>query len=335
MEIASLRKAGYTNRNKIFGGKGGPLLTVLYVLTALTAVLLAAGLGAALAAMHRGRDFDPRDEKSIAKSCWAKYQDQVLSGAAWILSQPTEEMAVESHDGLRLSGRLLEADRPRGTILLFHGYRSMACIDFSCAARYYHDLGYNLLLIDQRAHGHSQGTYITYGVLERQDCRAWCEAAYRRFGSEMPLYLSGVSMGAATVLMAADLPLPPTVRGIIADCGFTSPRDIMVHVMKTRLHLPEYPLIWSVEFWARILAHIRLDQCSTVETLAHSRLPVLMIHGTADRFVPCDMSRRGYAACTSEKHLLEVEGAGHGASFLVDKPAYTRAVEDFLSAHPL
>lgn len=310
-------------------------MPVLYIALALLAVLLAGGLGAALVAMHRGRDYDPRDEKIIAKSCWARYQDIVLAGAGWITAQPTEEMTIESHDGLRLSGRLLTAEQPKGTILLFHGYRSMACIDFSCAARYYHELGYNLILIDQRSHGHSQGTYITYGVLERQDCLRWCQAAYQRFGDTMPLYLSGVSMGATTVLMAADLPLPPTARGIIADCGFTSPRDIIVHVMKTRCHLPRYPLIWFVEFWARILAHIRLDQCSTEDTLSRSRLPVLLIHGTADRFVPCDMSRRAYAACTSEKHLLEVEGAGHGASFLVDEPACRQTVEDFLAAHPL
>ena len=309
-------------------------MVAFFILPAILAVLLAGGLGGALAALHRGRDYDPRDEKSIAKSCWAKYEDQVLAGAAWILSQPTEEITVESRDGLRLSGRILHAQQPKGAMLLFHGYRSMACIDFSCAARYYHDLGYTLVLIDQRAHGHSQGTYITYGIRERLDCQVWCQAVDARFGGALPLYLSGVSMGATTVLMAADLPLPSTVRGILADCGFTSPREIIVHVMKARCHLPEYPLIWFVEFWARVLAGIRLDQCSTVDTLSRSRLPVLLIHGAADRFVPCDMSRRAYAACTAEKRLVVVEGAGHGASFLVDRTACTQAVEAFLAAHP-
>ena len=308
-------------------------MIVLYVLAALLGIFLAAGLGAALAAMHRGRAYDPRDPRVIAKSCWARYQEEILSGAAWIVSQPTEELTIQSHDGLRLSGRLLRAEDPKGTLLLFHGYRSMAAIDFSCAAQYYHDLGYNLVLIDQRAHGRSQGTYLTYGILESRDCQRWAEDCFRRFGPDHPLFLDGISMGATTVLLAAALPLPPTVRGVIADCGFTSPREIIAHVMRTRCHLPERPLIWAVEFWARILAHVSLSGASTLDAVAAAKLPILFVHGKADRFVPCEMTLRAYDACRSEKHLVVVEGAGHGASFLVDRDACARAQEAFLEAH--
>ena len=308
-------------------------LIILYLAVALLGVFLAAGLGATLAAMRRGRDYDPRDPKIIAKSCWARYQEEVLAGAAWIVGQPTEELAIQSHDGLRLSGRLLAAENPKGTLLLFHGYRSMAPIDFSCAAQYYHDLGYNLVLVDQRSHGHSQGAYITYGILERRDCQRWAEYCFQRFGPEHPLFLDGISMGATTVLLASALPLPPTVRGIIADCGFTSAREIISHVMRTRCHLPERPLIWAVEFWSRILAHVSLSGASTLDAVAATKLPILFLHGRADRFVPCEMTLRAYETCCSEKHLVVVEGAGHGASFLVDHDACTRALESFLEAH--
>ena len=309
------------------------MLIVLYVFCAVAALFLLAGFVCMLIAMRRGRAFDPRNPKVIAKSAWAKYQEPVLEGVAWIVSQETEQIGIQSFDGLHLSGRLLPAAEARGTILLFHGYRSMACIDFSCAARLYHELGFHLLLIDQRAHGHSQGRYITYGVLERRDCQSWADYCYHRFGPDHPLFLSGLSMGASTVLMAADLPLPPTVRGILADCGFTSPWEIIGHVMRTRCHLPPLPLLWSVELSARLFARCSLRACSTVECVSRTKLPVLLVHGEADRFVPCEMSRRAYKACAAERHLLIVPGAGHGASFLLDREGCTQALRAFLFSH--
>lgn len=307
-------------------------MLIVCLIAALAVILLAAGYCCMLFAMRRGKSFDPRDPKIIAKSAWAKYQEPVLEGIAWIATQQTEHVTIESFDGLTLSARLFAAAENRGTILLFHGYRSMASIDFSCAVPYYHTLGYNLLLIDQRAHGHSEGTYMTYGVLERLDCQRWADYCYTRMGEGHALFLSGLSMGASTVLMAADLPMPPTVRGILADCGFSSPWDIIGYVMKSRYHLPAFPLLYVIDLFARLCAHYSLRGHSTLEAVARTSLPILLIHGTADRFVPCEMSKRAYDACVSEKQLLLVDGAGHGASFLVNRAACQEAIEAFLSA---
>ena len=308
-------------------------MTVLYILLILAVLLLAAGYFAMLFAMRRGKAFDPRDPKVIAKSAWAKYQEPVLEGVAWIVSQETEGITIQSFDGLRLCARFLPAADARGTILLFHGYRSMACVDFSCAAQYYHNLGLNLLLIDQRAHGHSEGRYLTYGVLERRDCQSWADYCYARFGDHHPLFLGGMSMGATTVLMASDLPMPPTVRGIIADCGFSSPWHIVRQVMQDRMHLPSFPILYLVNLFSKLCAKYSLRDHSTLESVSHTTLPILFIHGTADRFVPCDMTCQAYAVCASEKHLVLVEGAGHGASFLVNPNACRQALEAFLDAH--
>ena len=308
-------------------------MIALYLVLALFLLFLLTSYICMLFAMRRGKAFDPRDPKAIAKSAWARHQEPVLAGIAWLALQETEQISLESFDGLRLSARLFPAEENRGTILLFHGYRSMVCIDFSCAAQYYHELGFNLLLIDQRSHGHSEGRYLTYGVLERRDCQSWADYCYRRFGSSQSLFLGGLSMGASTVLMASDLPMPPTVRGIIADCGFTSPWEIIAHVMKSRYHLPPFPLLYGIDLFSRLFARCGLRDCSTVQAVARTVLPVLLIHGTGDRFVPCSMSRRAYDACAGERHLVLVEGAGHGASFLVDRRACTRALEQFLFSH--
>jgi len=304
---------------------------ILWILLLAAAAAALAGLVMMRFALMRGRERDPLSPAVIGKSCWARYQDSVRAGAAWIAAQPQEEVSIRSADGLRLSGRFLPAaGDARGTILLFHGYHSAYFVDFSCSAQFYRELGFHLLLIDQRAHGRSEGTYITYGVLERQDCRLWAEFCARRFGPKHPLFLAGISMGASTVLMAAGLPLPPSVRGVIADCGFTSPRDIIREVMTARYHLPAFPFLYAMDFWARLLAGFSLSGASTVEALSHTAIPVLLIHGTGDRFVPCRMSREAYDACVSEKRLLLVEGAGHASSFLVDTPACTEAVKRFL-----
>src|SRR5699024_9442027 len=118
--------------------------------------------------------------------------------------------------------------------IIFHGYKGFARRDGLGGYTLCKRLGFNVLLPDQRSHGASGGHTITMGVKERYDCRAWAWWAARRFGPETPLFLMGVSMGASTVLMASSLNLPGSVRGIIADCGYTSPREI------ARRCLPQY-----------------------------------------------------------------------------------------------
>ena len=218
----------------------------------------------------------------------------------------------------------------RGTILLFHGYRSMAAVDFSATAKALHDEGFHLLLVDQRAHGHSQGRWITYGVNERQDCTAWAWHCYRRFGPNHPLFLYGMSMGATTVLLAAGLGLPPTVQGILADCGFTAPLAILRHVLSRFCRPLSAPLLWLLRWYARWLLHVDLDCCSTPAALHRTRLPVLLLHGVDDSFVPMDMSREAAAACGGYHQLYLVTNAGHGGAGWVDRNGYLSAVKGFL-----
>ena len=177
-------------------------------------------------------------------------------------------------------------------------------------------LGYNLLAVDERAHGESEGTYITFGVRERHDVATWAAYAAMHFGPAHPLILDGLSMGAATVLMASELELPASVRGIIADCGFSSPYAIMKSVLHWRCPwLVSGPLLALTGVFTRLFGGF--------------------IHGTGDQFVPCSMSQAAYDACTGEKRLILVEGAGHGQSYLVDRPRVQAAVREFLTDYVL
>ena len=144
------------------------------------------------------------------------------------------------------------------------------------------------------------------------------------------MILSGLSMGASTVMYMADEPLPENVRGIIVDCGFTSPAAILSKVYSAVTHLPAIPSIWATDLFARVFAGFSIYEKDSRITLKQSSLPIIMVHGTDDDFVPCYMTQQGYDACTSEKELFLVQGAGHGTSFLKEPERYKKLVRDFM-----
>ena len=216
--------------------------------------------------------------------------------------------------------------------ILFHGYKSSAERDFCGGLREGIDGGFNVLLVDQRAHGESEGKYLTFGVNERFDCLSWASYAAERFGNDVKIYLYGISMGAATVLMASALPLPKSVSGIVADCGYTSPKDIIFSVLRDH-HVPAAPVYAVARLGARLFCGFDLDSASAPDALSRSHIPVLFIHGDDDRFVPCRMSRENFEASAAEhKKLLIVHNAGHGLSYMLDRPAYLSALHSFLEA---
>ena len=136
------------------------------------------------------------------------YREQMLRNIDRLLETPYERVTVRSHDGLKLAGKYYEGAPGAPLMLFFHGYRSTAERDGSGGFQLCREKGWHILMVDQRAHGESEGGTITFGVRERYDCQTWARYAAKRMGPETPVFLWGVSMGAATVLMASDLSLP-------------------------------------------------------------------------------------------------------------------------------
>lgn len=307
------------------------MTAVWIILAALLAVVLL-GTVLFLIACRRGPVPDLTKPEVIAKWGRAEQTEEILAGVR--LMQDAENIFLPSYDGLRLHGRLLQQPGAKGTILLFHGYRSSWVIDFSIVLPYYFTLGYNLLAVDERAHSESEGTYITFGVRERHDVATWAAYAAMHFGPAHPLILDGLSMGAATVLLASDLELPPSVRGIIADCGFSSPYEIMKSVFRAHCRwLPAGPLLALTDVFTRLFAGFSLKGASTLDAVAKTKLPILFIHGTGDTFVPCSMTQAAYDACAAPKQLVLVPDAGHGCSYLVDRPRVQAELAAFLSKY--
>lgn len=253
---------------------------------------------------------------------------------AWLRetrATPHEVFTIRSFDGLTLQGKYYEYAPGAPIELMFHGYRGNAERDLCGGMQRCFRLGHSALIVDQRCSGASGGNVITFGVKEHRDCLSWVQFALERFGPEVKLILTGISMGASTVLMAGGRELPENVVGILADCGFTSAKDIMEDVIRKMNLLPRlvYPF---VKLGARVFGRFDPEAWSAAEAMKQCKVPVLFFHGEADDFVPSWMSRKNYEICTSRKKLVLVPGAGHGLSYPADQEAYLENVRDFF--HP-
>ena len=275
---------------------------------------------------------DLTDPAVLEQPRWKPYREMILEGRRWLDTQQVRPLQVMSYDGKMLYGRFVPCENARGTILLFPGYRSTYAVDFSIALELYHSMGLNLLLCDQRANGLSQGCFITFGAKERYDVLSWVTYLSLMLGEDHPMILDGMSMGATTVLLASEMEFPGNVCGIIADSGFSCGADIVEYVAKTHYRLPPKLTAAFLNVFTNLFAGFSLRRCSALDAVRHCNLPVLIIHGLDDELVPASMSNAIYDAAAGRKVLLQVEGAGHGGSYVKDKPRCQKALWDFVNS---
>ncbi len=256
-------------------------------------------------------------------------RENMLSLIGELDKQEYEEIYIKSFDNLSLFGRYYPADTVKGVIELeFHGYRGSAIRDYCGGSAINRKRGISTILVDQRSHGKSEGNAITFGIKERYDVLSWVNYASERFGSDTKIILSGISMGAATVLMASELDLPKNVVAILADCPYSSPEEIIRHVAR-KMGFPPVLVMPLVKLSARLFLKIGLSDSTAVDAVKKTNIPVLIIHGDDDRYVPYEMGKKIFDACASEKRMLTVKGAGHGLCYFVDNEAYVKTVSEF------
>lgn len=247
----------------------------------------------------------------------------------FINSKKPERIYINSYDGLKLCAHLIENPDARATVMMVHGFRSHGLTDFALAVPYFYNAGCSCVIIDQRSHEESEGKYICFGAKEKYDIKAWTEYFAERFSSR-PIILDGVSMGAATVMLAAGLELPKEVRGIISDCGFTTPQAIFDSVLKQkyRIHPALVLPIAGLLVWRRAGFRLSGAEADTKAALRKNRMPMLFVHGEADDFVPYDMGLENYETARDycDAEFLSVPEAGHACSFLTDRRKYIAAI---------
>lgn len=259
---------------------------------------------------------------------YGPYLEQLKKWEKKTSETPHEEFSITSFDGLTLYGNYYECQKDAPIELMFHGYRGSAKRDLCGGVQRCFSLGRNALIVDQRCSQKSEGNVITFGINEHKDCLRWIDFMINHFGSDVRIILTGISMGAATVLMATGKSLPKNVIGVLADCGYNSPKDIIKKVIK-QMGLPVSLSYFFVKLGARIYGHFDLEETSPEVALKNCTVPVIFFHGESDDFVPCEMSRINYDACVSKKRLVTVPGADHGLSFPKDPETYLKLAGEF------
>ena len=315
----------------IFTYVGGVLLSALPIIAAVAGGILLLVLGTALVCFFMV--FYSPTRKPLGEGeyqippgeVYAPFRDAIIGWTDDIRAMPHEQVSITSHDGLTLRGRYYEFSPDAPMELMFHGYKGNAERDLCGGVARAFAVGHSALIVDHRASGTSDGHIISFGINEHKDCLRWIEFAREHYGADKRLILTGISMGAATVMMASGCELPDNILYVLADCGYTSPREIIKKVMRD-MHLPTGIFYPFVKLGARLFGRFDLEETSPVEAMARCRVPVVFAHGDNDAYVPCDMSRENYAVCHTPKKLIIIHGAGHGLCYPASQEEYVAAL---------
>lgn len=249
-------------------------------------------------------------------------------GLCYMKTLPHEDVYITSEDGLKLHGTLFPAENSSDKFVIgIHGFQSKPWNEYAPHIEFYRMKGYGMLLPDDRAHGESEGDYVTMGVKDRRDCIAWAEYLVTRFGEDTEILLHGVSMGGATVLSASgEKDLPEQVKGVISDCGFSSVKESFCNQIYSLYHIPpEFP-VGVCQWFAKHKAGFDFMEARPVDQVKKAKVPVLFVQGRDDVMVPYYMAEKLYEACGAEKKLLIIDHANHAESIAVDPIAYRKAI---------
>lgn len=306
------------------------LLILLYITAGVAFIVLLAAYICFLLAfyVHRRKGQPAKSSPLPNGDIYEPFYAVMRQWAAEARELDAKDLFITSRDGLTLHGKYYECKNGAPIEIMFHGYRGSAQRDLSGGVQRCFQLGHNALIVDQRCSNISGGSVITFGLREHEDCLLWVDEVIRLFGNDVRIILTGISMGATTVLLAAGKPLPQNVIGVLADCGYTSARDIIKKVIRD-MHLPANLLYPVVRLGAKLYGGFDPDAVNAPEALKACTVPVIFIHGEEDLFVPCQMSKENYDACPAPKYLHTVPGAGHGLGYIVDPDSYFKALRSF------
>lgn len=263
-----------------------------------------------------------------------KFEKEYEDGKAWCMQQRMQDCYMKSRDGLMLHAHYLPAEKAERFVLLSHGYKGSGFGDFAYTAKFLHENHCNLLFIDQRCCGKSQGEYITFGAMEQYDIQRWAYFIARRNNKNLPIYLYGESMGAASVLMASGHKLPEEVRGLIADCAFSSMKGQIKGMAANWFHLRWVGLmLFRLDLFCKLLAGFRMREADTTTAMKTNKRPILFFHGAEDTYVNPRNSRYNYLICEASKELIVVPGARHLCSAYVEPELYRHKLLEFFTKY--
>ena len=302
---------------------------IAFLIVTAVILLILAGLYASYYKVFYSPKKDMSETKNPPAIERLAYGKRVSERINEVNTTPCKFYTIRSYDGLKLSARYFEGDDDKPLCICFHGYRGSAVRDFAGIGLHLIHEGYNVLIVDERAHWRSQGHTICFGIKERFDAVSWVKFANQRFGKDKSIFLFGISMGGGTVLMASGQRLPRNVKGIVADCPFNSPKDIIKHVCRKIKMNPDllWPIIWLAGL---VYGRLRVNATTAADEVKRSKIPIVILHGEADDFVPMSMSKEVQKANPSMIEMHTFPHADHGMSYFEDEERYIGIVEGFI-----
>ena len=251
----------------------------------------------------------------------------------WFNAQEQQDVWRENLRGQRLHASMIPAEGSRVYCICAHGYRSNGSRDFREQAQFLNEMGWNILLVDHQACGESEGRYMSFGYYESLDLVGWCDYLNETYGSDIRIVLFGISMGAASTLMAVGSGrLPENCDFAISDCAYAGVEELFRYHLR-QYHVPAQPLLYAVDWRNAHLAGYRLGEVKPIEAVRNASIPVIFFHGERDGVVPPQMGQALCDACKSESELHIIAGAGHTTSYPKDCETYEAAVRAFAQKH--
>ena len=275
---------------------------------------------------------NPNSSKKMIFSNDGLSHHELSKEEEWLEKYSKFEVFTTSFDGLKLHGyQVLNKDTNKWAITV-HGYMTDA-FSLSTKALHYYDIGYNVLAIDLRGHGKSKGNYIGMGYHDAKDLIEWIKYINSKY-SDAEILIHGVSMGAATVMIASSLDeLPSNVKVIIEDCGYTSALEQFKFQLKKLFNLPSFPILNIANLAVKIKAGYFLNEASPIDSVKKSKVPIMFIHGGKDTFVPFYMLDELYNACNTEKSKLVVKEASHAHAEDENPDLYWSEIDKFVNKY--
>jgi len=244
-----------------------------------------------------------------------------------------EDISVVSEDGLTFRGYFYKADvETNKAVLLSHGFKSTTYNTYPAIARFYLSQGFDVFMINHRAHEKSDGDFSGFGQFEGKDLLKWLELIVKR-NPNYQIVMHGNSMGAASVMECSALDIPSNVKCVVADCGYTSSEKELEYQMKNMFHVPPHPILDIIAVFCKLVAKFDLDGMSAIESVKKAKAPIMFVHGDNDATVPLSMVQELYEACGSEKKVVVYEGAGHGQSYFKHTEEYQKELVAFTSEY--
>lgn len=260
-------------------------------------------------------------------------EDKLRDDEKWLEKESNyTESYIKSNDNLNLHAYTINQNNNTDKwAIVVHGYGGSGKL-MSAKAKYFYEMGYNVLIPDLRSHGKSEGDYIGMGWDDRLDIISWINFIIQN-NSNSKIVLHGTSMGAATVLMASGEDLPPNVKAIISDCAYTSVWDEFSYELETYLNVPTSYILNVTNIITKLRAGYSFKEASAIDAVKKSTVPILYIHGDSDKFVPYSMMDKLYNATKSPKEKLTIEGAEHANSDLISPYLYWLTINDFVEKY--